>query len=370
MPSPKLNIIISGGGTGGHIFPAVAIAQALMKRNPENNILFVGAAGRMEMEKVPAAGFRIVGLTIAGFQRRFSLSNFLLPFKIIGSLVKARAVVREFQPHVAIGVGGYASGPLLFAATAMGVPSLIQEQNSFAGVTNRILSKRAKKICVAYEGMEKYFPQEKIVLTGNPVRSDLKDLSSKRNEALNYFGLRPELPVLLVIGGSLGARSINEAIASGMDRIRKDRVQLIWQTGKGGYEKVKTIVNGLEAEGIKAFDFISRMDLAYAAADIVVSRAGASSVSELALAEKAAILVPSPNVAEDHQTKNAMALVAKQAAILVKDHSAANELVDTALQLVKNRQQQQLLKEQIARLALPNAAEQIVDEVYRLAETK
>ena len=370
MLNPKLNIIISGGGTGGHIFPAVAIAQALMKRNPENNILFVGANGRMEMEKVPAAGFRIKGLNIAGFQRRWAFSNVLLPFKIIASLWKARAIVREFKPNVAIGVGGYASGPLLFAATSMGIPALIQEQNSFAGVTNRILAKRAKRICVAYDGMDKYFPKDRILLTGNPVRSDLKELQSKRDEALSYFGLRSDRPVLLVIGGSLGARTINAAITSGIDFIRENQVQLVWQTGKGGFGDATSRVKGLEAEGIKAYEFISRMDLAYAIADVVVSRAGASSVSELALAGKAAILVPSPNVAEDHQTKNAMALVAKQAALLIKDSAASLQLITAALQLIKDNTQQTALRAQIAQLALPDAAEQIAEEVYRLAAKK
>jgi UDP-N-acetylglucosamine--N-acetylmuramyl-(pentapeptide) pyrophosphoryl-undecaprenol N-acetylglucosamine transferase len=367
LPHPKLNVIISGGGTGGHIFPAVAIAQALMKLNSENNILFVGANGRMEMEKVPAAGFRIQGLNIAGLQRKLTFSNFLLPFKVIGSLWKARAIVREFKPDVAVGVGGYASGPLLFAATSMGVPSLIQEQNSFAGVTNRILSCRAKRICVAYDGMEKYFPLEKLLLTGNPVRSDLKSLSAKREEAFSYFGLKSDRPVLLVIGGSLGARTINQAIAAGISLLRQEKVQLIWQTGKTGIAAAQANVQGLDAEGIKAFDFISRMDLAYAVADVVVSRAGASSVSELALAEKAAILVPSPNVAEDHQTKNAMALVRKDAALLVNDRDASEQLMNATLQLFKDTSKQQLLRANIAKLALPDAAEQIAEEVYRIA---
>lgn len=362
MQRPRIKVVISGGGTGGHIFPAVAIAQALLRLNPENELLFVGAKGRMEMEKVPAAGFRIIGLDIAGFQRRLSLSNLTLPFKVLSSLLKARSVVKEFRPDVAVGVGGYASGPLLFAASGMGVPALIQEQNSFAGVTNRILARRAKRICVAYEGMERYFPKDKIRITGNPVRSDLKDLAGKHAEALQFFGLKEGVPVLLVIGGSLGARTINQAIRSGSGRLKEAGVQVIWQTGKGGFESAKTAGNDL-----KVFDFIQRMDLAYAAADLVISRAGASSVSELALARKAAILVPSPNVAEDHQTKNAMALVAKDAAVMVADHNAADELVVKTLQLLNDAEERQRLSAAIGQFALPSAADDIANEIYQLS---
>ncbi len=367
MQKRKLKVIISGGGTGGHIFPAVAIAQSLMKMNPENEILFVGANGRMEMEKVPAAGFNIVGLNIAGFQRRLTFSNVLLPFKIIGSLLKARSIVKTFRPDVAVGVGGYASGPMLFAATWLKIPSLIQEQNSFAGVTNRILSKRVNRICVAYEGMEQYFPKNKIRLTGNPVRADLQYLKTKREEAFNYFGLDPEKSVVLVIGGSLGARTINLAMAEGLDRFTKEDIQIVWQTGKSGFAIANEKTSGKSNQGVRVFEFIQRMDLAYAVADVVVSRAGASSVSELALAEKAAILVPSPNVAEDHQTKNAMALVRKEAAWLVSDRDAASQLVDKTISLIKNQHSKQLLSNKIAAMALPGAAGIIAEEVYQLA---
>ncbi|MFM2136004.1 MAG: hypothetical protein RL021_1404 [Bacteroidota bacterium] len=356
-------MVISGGGTGGHIFPAVAIGQALLRINPENELLFVGANGRMEMEKVPAAGFRIIGLDIAGFQRRLTLSNFVLPFKVIGSLLKARSIIKEFRPDVAVGVGGYASGPLLFAASGMGVPTLIQEQNSFAGVTNRILSRKAKIICVAYEGMERYFPKDKIRITGNPVRSDLKDISGKRAEALRYFGLKEDAPVLLVIGGSLGARTINRAMLEGGNRLNKAGVQVIWQTGKSGYESARTVA----VDGIKVFDFIQRMDLAYAAADLVVSRSGASSVSELALAQKACILVPSPNVAEDHQTKNAMALVSKEAAVLVSDRKADTDLIPQVLKLVADASAREHLSKAMIGFALPSAAEDIANEIYQLS---
>jgi UDP-N-acetylglucosamine--N-acetylmuramyl-(pentapeptide) pyrophosphoryl-undecaprenol N-acetylglucosamine transferase len=362
LQPPKIKVIISGGGTGGHIFPAIAIAQALLRLNPQNELLFVGANGRMEMEKVPAAGFRIVGLDIAGLQRRFTLSNLLLPFKVVGSLLKARSVVREFRPDVAVGVGGYASGPLLFAAAGMNVPTLIQEQNSFAGVTNRILSRRAKRICVAYSGMEKYFSPEKTILTGNPVRSDLKDSGGKREEGMRHFGLVEGKPVVLVIGGSLGARTINRAILAGKDKFEKEGVQVIWQTGKSGADYAAQ-----SGPALKVFPFIQRMDLAYAVADVVVSRAGASSVSELALAEKAAILIPSPNVAEDHQTKNAMALVREGAALLVEDRQAESELVDRVVELLRDLPKRQDLSRKIAGFGKPDAADVIAGEIYKLS---
>lgn len=363
---PKINVIISGGGTGGHIFPAVAIAQALMRLNPQNEILFVGAQGRMEMEKVPAAGFRIIGLNISGIQRRLTLSNLTLPFKIIASLWKARSIVRSFRPDVAVGVGGYASGPLLFAATGQGVPALIQEQNSFAGVTNRILAKRVKKICVAYEGMERYFPQEKIMLTGNPVRTDLVDIAQKRSQALAHFGLSSDKPVVLVIGGSLGARTINQSIADGIPSLLKHDIQLIWQTGKSGFAAAQASVSN---PAVKVFDFITKMDLAYAAADVVVSRAGASSVSEIAIAGKASILVPSPNVAEDHQTKNAMALVQRSAALMVRDANAREQLIGQILSLVSDQVQREKLASAVSAMALPDAAHTIAQQVYQLART-
>lgn len=359
--------MISGGGTGGHIFPAVSIGHALKLLNPENELLFVGAKGRMEMDKVPAAGYRIIGLNITGFQRRLSMSNLLLPFRVLESVLESRKIIREFKPDAAVGVGGYASGPLLFAASTMRVPTLIQEQNSFAGMTNRILAKRATKICVAYDGMEKYFPKDKILMTGNPVRQDIQYTKGKREEALRFFNLRPDRPVLLVIGGSLGARTINEAIDAGLDRLASSGIQLIWQTGKSYFEKAKASAAGKTDGGIRVLDFIGKMDLAYAASDAVVSRAGASSVSELAICAKPAILVPSPNVAEDHQTRNAMALVVKEAAILVKDNACSRDLIDTVVDLLQKKDLQSKLSVNISAMALPGAAETIAKEVYRLA---
>lgn len=367
MQSRKLKVIISGGGTGGHIFPAVAIANQLKKVNPDSEILFVGANGRMEMEKVPAAGYKIIGLNISGIQRKFSMQNFLLPFKIINSVLKARSIIRSFQPDVAVGVGGYASGPLLFAAGGMNVPCLIQEQNSFAGVTNKLLAKRAKRICVAYDGMEKYFPKEKLILTGNPVREQMVDIKGKKDEAMKFFGLQPDKKTILVIGGSLGAGTINRSIEAGLKKIQTAGLQLIWQTGKSYYAKASQAVDSAKND-LKAFDFIQRMDYAYAAADIVISRAGASSVSELALVGKPSVLVPSPNVAEDHQTKNAMALVSKDAAILVRDADAESLLVDEAIRLAADTKKTESLSKSIRQLALPDAAGLIVNEIYKIAK--
>lgn len=368
MLQRKLKVIISGGGTGGHIFPAVAIANRLKQMNPETEILFVGANGRMEMEKVPAAGYQIEGLNIAGIQRKLTLQNFLLPFKILQSVMKARQIIRRFHPDVAVGVGGYASGPLLFAAGGMGVPTLIQEQNSFAGVTNKLLAKRARKICVAYDGMEKYFPKEKIILTGNPVRDQMVNITGKREEALKFFGLTTTKKTVLVIGGSLGAGTINRSIEGALDRFRDNNIQLIWQTGKNHFAKAEKAASPYGAYGIKALDFIQRMDYAFAAADVIISRAGASSVSELAIVGKPAILVPSPNVAEDHQTKNALSLVNKKAAILVRDADAEKSLIDTAFQLLNDQSAVSELSENIKRLALPDAAGLIANEVYRIAK--
>jgi len=366
----KIKAIISGGGTGGHIFPAIAIANALKGANSESEILFVGANGRMEMEKVPAAGYKIVGLNISGIQRKLTWSNLMIPFKVIASVRRAKEIIREFTPDVAMGVGGYASAPLLYAATSMKIPALIQEQNSYAGITNKILSKRVGKICVAYEGMESYFPKEKIVITGNPVRQDILRVDGKREEAQQFFGLASGRKTVLVIGGSLGARTINESMAGGLQKLSERNIQLIWQTGKSFYGKAKELTDGLQANGIIAFDFIQRMDLAYAAADVVVSRAGASSVSELALVAKPAILVPSPNVAEDHQTKNAMALVNKGAAVLIPDSEAKGELVEATINLVEDEAKQKQLKENISKMALRNSAEKIVEQVYSLLEKK
>ena len=368
MQRHSLKVIISGGGTGGHIFPAIAIANALKKINPQTDILFVGAKGRMEMEKVPSAGYKIIGLDISGIQRRISFQNILLPFKIIESVVKARMIVKSFNPDVAIGVGGYASGPLLFAATMMNIPSLIQEQNSFAGITNKLLSKRVQRICVAYDGMEKYFPADKIIMTGNPIRENMVNLSNKKEEALKFFNLSGEKKTILVIGGSLGARTINQSIAKGFHLYEENNIQLIWQTGKSFISSAKSLIKPMNAKGISCFDFIQRMDLAYAAADVVISRAGASSVSELTIVGKPSILVPSPNVAEDHQTKNAMSLVNKEAAILVRDVDALDNLVQVSLDLISDLELQAKLKLNIEKLAIKDSAMLIADEVYKIVE--
>lgn len=363
----QLKVILSGGGTGGHIFPAVAIANEIKNIVPHADILFVGALGKMEMEKVPAAGYKIVGIPIAGLQRKFTLANLKLPFLIIQSLLKTRKIIKEFQPNVVVGTGGYVSGPILKAATSLGIPSLIQEQNSFAGITNKILSKKVNRICVAYEGMEKFFPKEKILLTGNPVRQDLVSVSQKRNEALSFFKLDPSKKTLLIIGGSLGARSINEAVGAGLEKLSHNNIQVVWQTGKTYYDTARQQVALFSDKNIYALEFISRMDLAYAAADIVISRAGASSVSELCNLGMPCILVPSPNVAEDHQTKNAMALVNKNAAVLVKDSHAAEKLISEAVVLVNDQGMQVTLRNNISGLAFYNSANVIAKEVLKLA---
>jgi len=363
----QLKVIISGGGTGGHIFPAVAIANELKKLVPGVEILFVGALGKMEMEKVPAAGYKIEGVPIAGLQRKLTLSNFKLPFLVIRSLIKTRKIVKEFKPDVVVGTGGYVSGPVLRAANSAGIPTLIQEQNSFAGITNKLLSKKAGRICVAYEGMESFFPKEKILLTGNPTRQDLVDARSKSAEAKNFFKLDPAKPTILVIGGSLGARVINESIGMGLQSLADNNVQLIWQTGKAYFPEATKLVTAFPGKNLTALDFISRMDLAYAAADIVISRAGASSVSELCNLGMPCILVPSPNVAEDHQTKNAMALVNKSAAVLVRDQDAGSALISTALGLLADKNQQVMLSNNISKLAYQNSANVIAREVLKLA---
>ncbi len=363
----ELKIILSGGGTGGHIFPAVAIANELKRIVPSANILFVGAIGKMEMEKVPAAGYKIIGVPIAGLQRKFTWANLKLPFLIVKSLFKTRKIIRDFRPDAVVGTGGYASGPLLRAATSMGVPALLQEQNSYAGITNKILSKKASKICVAYEGMEKFFPEQKIILTGNPVRQDLKDVKSNRGEALDFFKLDKNKKTVLVIGGSLGARSINESIGSGLQRLADNSIQLIWQTGKGYYQTAQQQVAKFSNKNIFAFEFITKMNLAYAAADIVISRAGASSVSELCNLAMPCILVPSPNVAEDHQAKNAMALVNKEAALLVKDTDALSNLVKVAIALTGDNAQKEKLSRNISKMAFHNSANVIAKEVLKLA---
>jgi len=360
----QLRVIISGGGTGGHIFPAIAIANALKKKVREIEILFVGALGKMEMEKVPAAGYKIEGLPISGLQRKLTLKNLSFPFKIISSLLRAKKILKQFKPNIVIGTGGYASGPMLRVAANNHIPTLIQEQNCFPGITNKLLSKRVNRICVAYEGMEKYFPKQKIILTGNPVRQDVMTIVGKKSEAYGFFKLSEAKKTLLVIGGSLGARTINESIAVAVELFTKNNIQVIWQTGKLNYETLQKY----ESENIKIFDFISKMDFAYACADLVVSRAGAISISELCLTAKAAILVPSPNVAEDHQTKNAMALTDRQAAILIKDSEAKEKLGNCVVGLFKNELEIKNLQTNISKLALHNSDDLIADEVLKLVK--
>ena len=357
-------IIISGGGTGGHIYPAVAVAQELQKRIPDVDILFIGASDRMEMEKVPKAGYKIVGLWISGLQRSLSAKNILFPLKVIHSVWKSLQILKTFKPDAAIGFGGYASGAMLYAATMKKIPSVIHEANSYAGITNKILKDRVETICVAYDKMERFFPENKIVKTGNPVRKDLMNVQSFRNDAITFFNLDPHKKTVLVIGGSLGARTINESILNGLKKIEDAGLQIIWQTGKN-FKGPQSTVDSRQLTA-KIFPFIYEMNLAYAAADVVVSRAGALSIAELAQVKKPVILVPSPNVAEDHQTKNAMALVDREAAIIVRDIDAKNTLVEAVISLANNEIKQAQLKNNIATFAMPDAAEKIVDEVMRL----
>lgn len=359
-------MIISGGGTGGHVYPAIAIANNFKERYPDAEILFVGASGKMEMVRVPEAGYNIVGLWISGIQRKLTFTNLTFPFKLISSFFKARRIVRKFNPHAVIGTGGYASGPIMLASTRHGIPSLIQEQNSYAGLTNKQLGQKVQKVCVAYPGMERYFPKEKVILTGNPVRKDIIDLESKRNQAMVHFAFSTQEKTLLVIGGSLGARTINESILAGMDKLIDANVQVIWQTGKMYFESVKAQVENKDLRRIRIFDFLKQMDLAYAASDVVISRAGALSISELCLARRPAILVPSPNVAEDHQTKNATALVNEDAAILIRDGEAKTKLVDEAMKTLYDENLCNKLKENIGRLGKPDAAREIVNEIEKL----
>ena len=365
----NLRIIISGGGTGGHIFPAVSIANAIKELCPDTEILFVGAEGRMEMHRVPAAGYPIKGLPVAGFDRKNLLKNIPVLIKLFKSQRLARKIVKDFQPHAAVGVGGYASGPTLKVAGSMGVPTLLQEQNSYAGVTNKLLAKQAKKICVAYEGMERFFDKDKIILTGNPVRQGLLNHSKTREEAIATFGLDPSKRTILILGGSLGARTINQCLMENLDKVKSSGIQFIWQTGKIYIEEAKAAVaKAGELPMLHVTDFISDMATAYSAADLVISRAGAGSISEFCLLQKPVILVPSPNVAEDHQTKNALALVNKDAALYVKDREAKELLLDKAIEAVKQPDLLKNLSKNITELAFADSANIIAKEVIKLAE--
>lgn len=363
-------LIISGGGTGGHIFPAVAIANEFRSRYPSAEILFVGAEGKMEMTRVPEAGYKIIGLWISGLQRRLTFSNLLFPIKLLVSYFRARQIVNKFKPNVVIGTGGYASGPIMIAATRKKIPTVVQEQNSFAGLANKQVAEKASRVCVAYEGMEKYFPAHKIVVTGNPVRKDILDIESKREKALTHFGFTPGSKTLLIIGGSLGARTVNESVINGMEKLVAAQIQVLWQTGKGYFEAYKARLANYDLKRIRVQDFVREMDLAYAVADVVISRAGALSVSEICVAKKPVILVPSPNVAEDHQTKNAKALSDKDAAILIYDSTAHETLIDTALSLIFDAEKSEKLRKNIAAFARPNATSDIVNEIERLLENE
>ena len=369
-------IIISGGGTGGHIYPAIAIANALRSIHNDTEVLFVGAQGRMEMQKVPEAGYRIEGLWISGIQRKLTLDNLAFPVKVTSSVIKSFRILSEFKPDVAVGVGGFASGPLLYAASLKSIPALLQEQNSYAGLTNKMLANQVQKICVAHAGMEKFFPQEKIVFTGNPIRQDIVAMAAnlsadQRSEALKYFGLSPEKKTLLVVGGSLGARTLNNSLLAHLSKLVENNVQVIWQCGKTYYPEMQhRLAQAPASEGIELREFLMRMDLAYAAADVVVSRAGALAISELALVRKPVIFVPSPNVAEDHQRKNAEALVKQDAALMITDNQAPQRLVAEAIALLQDEARRATLKENIGQLARPDAAQHIAQEVLHLITAK
>ena len=374
--NPPYRIIISGGGTGGHIYPAIAIANALRAMRPDTEVLFVGAQGRMEMQKVPEAGYRIEGLWISGLQRKLTADNLAFPLKVIASVVKSFGILAKFRPDVAVGVGGFASGPLLYAASLKKIPALLQEQNSYAGLTNKMLANQVQKICVAHHGMERFFPKDKLVFTGNPIRHDIVTLAAegvdrRRAEGLDYFGLSANKPTLLVVGGSLGARTLNESVLAGVEKLTAQGVQVIWQSGKSAYQAMGEQLAAVDHRpSIQLREFLTRMDLAYAVADVVVSRAGALAISELALVRKPVIFVPSPNVAEDHQRKNAEALVKEDAALMVLDADAPKQLIDQAIALLNDPSRQQALQQNIGQLARPEAAQQIAEEVLSLVKTK
>lgn len=362
----NINVLISGGGTGGHIFPAIAIAQAIQKIHPKSNFLFIGAQDKMEMEKVPAAGFPIKGLWISGFQRSLSFKNLLFPFKLISSLWKAGSIIKQFKPDVVVGVGGFASGPTLYMANKNRIPALIQEQNSYPGITNKLLANKVKTICVAYPDMSRFFPTDKIIETGNPIRKHIIQIEGKRELALRHFGLSTDKKTILLVGGSLGARAINQAILAHFDLWAKADFQLIWQTGITGIEEAEKQIASLHVKNIKAHQFISEMDLAYAAADLVISRAGAIAISELSATAKACIFIPLPSAAEDHQTKNAQSLVDKQAAILIPNNEANDRLFESCKKLVQNEEELALLRKNIVQFAKPNADIEIAKEVLKL----
>lgn len=370
MTMKNKKFIISGGGTGGHIFPAISIGKEIKQRFPDYEILFVGAEGRMEMEKVPAAGYKIIGLPVAGIQRRLTIKNLFFPFKLYKSLRKAAKIIKDYKPSAVIGVGGYASFPVLRSASKRNIPILLQEQNSYAGLTNKILGKKADKICVAYPGMKKYFPEQKIVLTGNPVRKDLIELKDvDKSEALEHFNLKSGMQTVLILGGSLGSRTINDSTINWIEDLsRNKRVQFLWQTGKNYYKKVNSILENKKYENIVAADFIKRMDFAYAAADIIISRAGAGTISELAIVGKPAILVPSPNVAEDHQTKNAISLVGSDAAVMVSDENARAELYIKLFDLLNNEKLFESLSFNIKKFSKPYSTSEIVDELMNITK--
>jgi UDP-N-acetylglucosamine--N-acetylmuramyl-(pentapeptide) pyrophosphoryl-undecaprenol N-acetylglucosamine transferase len=363
---PSYRVLIGGGGTGGHVFPALAIADALKEKAPDTDFLFVGARGKLEMEKVPEAGYAIEGLPVAGFQRRLTLKNLTFFYKLLVSMIRSRRIIRRFGPHMAVGVGGYASGPILKAAARKGIPIIIQEQNSYAGVTNRLLARSARTICVAYEGMERYFPADRIVLTGNPVRKRLLELEHRPEEAYAAFQVEKGKKVCLMVGGSLGARTLNQSFMEGLDRLDREDLVVLWQCGKFYHKEVEEHVRASGLKNIKVWPFISRMDLAYGLADLIVSRAGALTISELCIVGKPAILVPSPNVAEDHQTHNASSLVHKNAALMIPDAEAREKLVDRMLLLLEDDSEQAQLSKNIKQLGIADASQRIAAEVSKI----
>lgn len=366
MKPPR--IIISGGGTGGHVFPAISIANAIRAKRADAEILFVGALGKIEMEKVPQAGYKIIGLDIKGLQRKLSFDNLKFPFRLMKSLWKSKKILKEFKADVAVGVGGYASGPLLYMASKSNIPYVIQEQNSYPGITNKLLAKNASKICVAYDGMDQFFPKENLMFTGNPVRAELMQVKDLRAKAIEFFGLDANKKTILITGGSLGARTLNQGMMNFVGEVNASGVQFLWQTGRFYYSTIVENATSKFNEGVRIFEFISNMDMAYAVADLIIARAGAGTISELCLVAKPVVLVPSPNVAEDHQTKNAMALVKEKAAVLVEDKKAIQEMIPTALSLLKDEKQLQTLASNIEKLAMPNAANVIADEVLKLVK--